>query len=243
MNRIALLVTLVLASIAGAESYQDAVNHPGRPSVDREDDDRRKPAEVMAFAGVSSGNIVIDIGAGGGYTTELAARLVGTKGKVYAQGLDPARVTGNRLPNVISLPRHLLFELDVRLEDAGLEKGSADRVLAFFTLHDMYLNTDIDKQRLYRTLLGFLRPGGEFIVLDNTAREDSGLADTPALHRIDPEFLKEDILEAGFEYAGKNDALRNPRDDLQSSWNRNTETRARGYHDRFAFRFRKPEAD
>ena len=114
-------------------------------------------------------------------------------------------------------------------------------MLAFFTLHDMYLNDNIDKQRLYRTVLGFLKPGGEFIVLDSSAREGSGLADTRSLHRIDPEFVKDDILKAGFEFVGESDVLRNPDDDLQSRWNRDTAARARGYHDRFAFRFRKPE--
>ena len=243
MSRIALLISLLLATAAFADGYQEAVDHPDRPAADRADDDRRKPVEVMAFAGVSEGYIVIDLGAGGGYTTELAARLVGEKGRVYAQGLDASRTARNRLPNVVSLPPHLLFELAARLEEAGLKKGTADRVLAFFTLHDMYLNDNIDKQRLYRVLLDFLKPGGEFIVLDSTAREGSALADTRSLHRIDPEFLKHEVLKAGFEFAGESNVLRNPDDDLQSRWNRDTETRARGYHDRFAFSFRKPQVD
>ncbi len=73
MNRFVLLLTLLITSTAGADLIQDAIDHPGRPSSDREDDDRRKPVEAMAFSGVATGDIVIEIGAGRGYTTELTA--------------------------------------------------------------------------------------------------------------------------------------------------------------------------
>ena len=95
MNRFVLLLTLLITSTAGADLIQDAIDHPGRPSSDREDDDRRKPVEAMAFSGVAAGDIVIEIGAGRGYTTELTARMVGAGGKVFAHRLDPARLLGN----------------------------------------------------------------------------------------------------------------------------------------------------
>jgi predicted methyltransferase len=239
MIRIVVLIALFLAGTAGADIYQDAVDHPGRPGSDREDDDRRKPAEAMAFAGVSAGEIVLEVGAGRGYTTELAARLVGADGKVYAHGLDPARVIGNRLPNVITVPAQP-SDLGERFAAAGMQRGGVDRVLAFFSLHDGYLNDDNDMQRAYRTLLGYLKPGGELIVMDNCAAAGSELTYTADLHRIDEAFLKADILKSGFEFVSASDFLRNPDDDLQSSWFEDTETRPAGYQDRFAFRFRKP---
>jgi predicted methyltransferase len=239
MNRIALLVTLFLAGAAIANVYQDVVDHPGRPATDREDDDRRKPARVMAFAGVSAGEIVLEVGAGRGYTTELAARLVGPDGKVFAHSLDPARVIGNRLPNVITIPAQPA-DLGERFAAAGMRRSGVDRVLAFFSLHDFYLNDDNDMQRVYRTLLDYLKPGGEFVVMDNTAPAGSELTHTADLHRIDEAFLKTDILKAGFEFAGDSALLRNADDDLQSSWFEDTASRPAGYQDRFAIRFRKP---
>jgi predicted methyltransferase len=88
-----------------------------------------------------------------------------------------------------------------------------------------------------------LKSDGELVVMDNTAPADSRLEFTATVHRIDPEFLKNDILKAGFEFVGDSDVLRNPDDDLESSWFEDTATRAAGYQDRFCFRFRKPEAD
>ena len=242
MNRFVLLLILLVTCTAGADIIQDAIDHPGRPSSDREDDDRRKPAEVMVFSGVAAGDIVIEIGAGRGYTTELTARMVGADGKVYAHRLDPARLLGNRLPNVIPVPAQP-SDLGARFEAVDIERGSVDRVLAFFSLHDGYLSDANDMQLIYRTLLDFLKPGGELVVLDNTAPADSELEYAATVHRIDPEFLKNDILKAGFEFVGKSDVLRNPDDDLESSWFEDTPTRAAGYQDRFAFRFRKAKTD
>ena len=48
-------------------------------------DKRRDPAPFLAFAGPHPGMKVLDMGAGGGYSTELLARAVTPGGIVYAQ--------------------------------------------------------------------------------------------------------------------------------------------------------------
>lgn len=240
MSRALLLVCLLLAGVAAADSIQDAIDHPGRPAMDRDEDDRRKPLQAMAFSGVSAGEIVLEIGAGQGYTTELASRVVGPNGKVYAHRLSPERLIGNRLPNVVALPP-IPDDFGERLAVAGLKRGSLDRVIAFFSLHDGYVGGETDMQQIYRTLLAYLKPGGELIVMDNTAPASSELEFTESVHRIDEEFLKNDLIAAGFEFVAASDILRNPDDDLESSWFEDTPSRKSGYQDRFSHRFRKPE--
>src|ERR1700722_7063804 len=66
----------------------DAINAPARPAADRDSDASRQPAQVMAFFGVKPGMQVADLWAGGGYTTELLARIVGSTGKVYSQNIQ-----------------------------------------------------------------------------------------------------------------------------------------------------------
>ena len=58
ISRLALLPALFLAGTAGAGTIQEAIDHPGRPNSDREDDDRRHPVEIMTFAGVATGDVV-----------------------------------------------------------------------------------------------------------------------------------------------------------------------------------------
>lgn len=238
VQRFALLTTLFLAGHCNAATIQQAINDPGRPNSDREDDDRRHPVEIMTFAGVRSGEVVLEYGAGQGYTTELAARMVGPGGKVYAHRVSPDRLLGNRLPNVVAVSGGP-GDLSDSLTAAGLSLGSLDRVLAFFSFHDDYEDPNNDMPALYSTVYKFLKPDGVLVVLDNSATPGSGLASVPTLHRIDEGYLRNDILKAGFVLAGENDSLRNPDDDLESNWFKDTDTRKAGYQDRFALLFRK----
>jgi predicted methyltransferase len=83
---VALLVAAAAAAVAqGAPDYAAIVASPDRSDADREIDKRRDPAKLLAFTGVRSGMKVLDMGAGGGYSTELMARAVGAGGVVYAQ--------------------------------------------------------------------------------------------------------------------------------------------------------------
>ena len=61
------------------------VASPDRTDADRALDPGRKPAELLAFLRLRPGMRVADLGAGGGYTTELLARAVAPGGVVYGQ--------------------------------------------------------------------------------------------------------------------------------------------------------------
>src|ERR1700754_1803929 len=68
--------------------YAAIVAAPDRSDADRQTDQRREPAKMLAFTGVKEGMKVLDMEANAGYATELLARAVGPTGTVYAQ--DPA---------------------------------------------------------------------------------------------------------------------------------------------------------
>jgi predicted methyltransferase len=61
-----------------------AVDDPSRPQTDRQRDADRKPAEVVAFAGIQPGDKVADFMPGGGYFTRILCGVVGAAGHVYA---------------------------------------------------------------------------------------------------------------------------------------------------------------
>ena len=76
----------------GAERIAQIIASPDRSAADRENDVRRKPADMLAFIGVRPGMVAMDLSAAGGYTTELLARAVGLGGRVYGQSRPPQAV-------------------------------------------------------------------------------------------------------------------------------------------------------
>src|SRR5205085_8752687 len=61
-----------------------ALADPARQSHREASDARRKPAELIAFAGVKPGDKVLDLIPGDGYWTRIFSKLVGPEGRVYA---------------------------------------------------------------------------------------------------------------------------------------------------------------
>ena len=80
-----LLFASDVALAQGAPDYAAVVASPDRSDADREIDKRRDPVKLLAFTGAGAGMKVLDMGAGGGYSTELLARAVAPDGVVYAQ--------------------------------------------------------------------------------------------------------------------------------------------------------------
>jgi predicted methyltransferase len=95
MRIVYLSLLALLLGTAGHSNYavsQDSmtlanavVTAADRSPEDRALDAGRKPAELLAFLGIRPGWLVADLGAGGGYTTELLRRAVGSEGVVYGQ--------------------------------------------------------------------------------------------------------------------------------------------------------------
>ncbi|HVS17845.1 MAG TPA: hypothetical protein VMT18_04535 [Planctomycetota bacterium] len=54
-----------------------------RTEEDRALDGGRRPVGLLTFIGVRPGQRVAELGAGGGYTSELLARVVGEQGAVF----------------------------------------------------------------------------------------------------------------------------------------------------------------
>src|SRR6516225_3626965 len=82
------VVGMAWASLAPAQQVPDyaaIIAAPDRSDADRQADKRRDPLPFLAFAGLQPGMKVLDMGAGGGYSTELVARTIGPSGVVYGQ--------------------------------------------------------------------------------------------------------------------------------------------------------------
>ena len=244
------LLPLALAALAGAcavarpaggdrPDYAALVAAPDRTDGDRKLDPGRRPAELLAFLGVRPGMRVAELGAGGGYTTELLARGVAPDGVVYAQNSrrllgfvkEPweRRLQRPALRRVVRVDRE--FDDPLPPDAQGL-----DLVVMNAIYHDL-VAAGADRARMNRAVLGALAPGGAFVVIDSSARPGAGAADAAALHRVDEQLVKDELQAAGFRLAGEGDFLRNPADARDWSSAPGAAGERRGTSDRFALRF------
>src|ERR1700742_1938324 len=81
------LAAVLIAAPALAQkptpAIEAAVADKGRPEADTKRDADRKPAEIVAFAGVKPGMAVEELFPGGGYYTRILSKVVGPKGKMF----------------------------------------------------------------------------------------------------------------------------------------------------------------
>ncbi|MFT4924703.1 MAG: putative methyltransferase [Phenylobacterium sp.] len=222
------------SSTPSVATYQQMVEHQDRPKGDLRRDKSRLPAQLLQFMQLKPGMTVFELGAGGGYTTELLARAVGQSGKVFSEGLNLSRVTNNRLPQVKPLERGLIYQIPDRAAAAGLKNGQVDSVVIMFTYHDLALNGRIDRQDMLHNLLAMLKPGGSLIIADNAAVDGSGLRDTQSLHRIDSQLVRKELEQAGFTFANTSTLYHNAKDDKKGHWRFMS-----GQHARMLMRFTK----
>lgn len=218
---------------AATEAIATAVADAARPDADKARDAVRKPAEIVAFAGIEPGDTVAEIAPGGGYYTRILSKAVGPQGKVYALmpaffanrpgGLDAINALAEQYGNV---------EVVV-IDYAATELPEpVDLVWTTENYHDL-ANGDIAAVNAWA--FKALKPGGIYFVEDHAA-PGTGTSATSTLHRIDPAAVKEQVGAAGFTLEAESDLLHNPNDphDVNS---REVEPTS----DKFALRFRKPK--
>jgi len=76
--------TLAAGSADTSASIALAVASTARPPQQLAHDADRKPAEVVAFAGIKPGDKIAELAPSDGYFTRILSKVVGPKGKVYA---------------------------------------------------------------------------------------------------------------------------------------------------------------
>ena len=233
----ALLVAGAGAAAQPAPDYGALLAAPDRSDADRQADKRRDPAPFLAFSGVRPGMKVLDMGAGGGYSTELMARAVAPGGIVYAQnpaelGEKPktafdARLKTAAMKDVVAVVRPFDDPVPPNLHDLDL-------VTFLFYYHDTtYMN--VDRAEMDRKLFAALKPGGFLVIADHSALPGQGISVGKTLHRIEESTLREEVEAAGFRVVAEGNFWRSPDDTHDFPSYRPTTA-----VDNFVLKFQKP---
>ena len=213
----ALSLNTVLAADADVAA---ALAHPDRPAADAADDARRKPAEVLAFAGLQTGMTVLELEAGGGWYTEILSRAVGADGSVILQhppglmrfvgdGID-VRTANNRLANV----RVSITDFDA----LDAPDNSVDMVTWILGPHELGFapggQSMGDPAASFAEIARVLKPGGVLLAVDHIAPEGSGLEAGGTLHRVEESVVTALAQGAGLSVLRRSDLLKNSTDPL-----------------------------
>jgi predicted methyltransferase len=243
-----IVLSLLIASTTGLAStayalpsnIAKALADPTRPKDDRDLDARRKPVEVLAYAGIRPGEIVGEYLPGGGYYTRLLSDIVGPTGKVYA-----LETTTWGQKN-IDATKQVLSDRgrsNVVLDLAALGTFHAPEKFDIFwttnNYHDLHVPkyANVDMVAFNKLVFDSLKPGGIYFIVDHAAAPGTGATLSPTLHRIDETTVINEVTAAGFWLVGESDILRNPADDHTEIV---FDPSIRFKTDQFILKFRKP---
>jgi predicted methyltransferase len=217
-----------------------AIGDPQRPAADKGRDAARKPADMIAFAGIKPGDAMLEILPGGGYFTRIFSKVVGPQGHLYAAVPDPKSSDAEPAASEIASNVDYSNVMVIPLTTSSLKAlPSLDAIWTSQNYHDLHLSrVHADVAALDKTWFEILKPGGVVVIVDHAALPGSPATETAdKLHRIDPAVARKEMEAAGFKFDGESDVLRNPADPHTAIV---FDPSIRGRTDQFVYRFRKP---
>ena len=156
----------------------------------------RKPAELVAFAGVRPGDKVAELAPGGGYFTRILSGVVGPEGRIYAMAGRPSppfRSLAAARPNVV-----------VTVAEPGTIPAPepVDVVWTTLNYHD-FKNVKVGDgdgaAAINAAAFRALKPGGLYLVVDHDTAAGAGASQTSTLHRIEGALVRREVESAGFQ--------------------------------------------
>jgi predicted methyltransferase len=208
--------------------------------------DQSKQFELIKFARVEEGSIVIDVYPSGGDWTRIFSDIVGPKGRVFS--FAPTEIT-----NVMKDQFGKMQALAKEQGRENVEAISADLVampkvtqpadvlwlhLFYHDLHTKLMGAKgATAADFNRAVYEQLKPGGFYVIIDHATAAGAGTSEAQSLHRIDPASVRKEVEAAGFVLDEESTMLAK-KDDPHSV--KVFDSSIKGKTDRFAYRFVKP---
>jgi len=210
---------------ATANKITEAIAADDRSEDDKTRDARSRPDVTLAMLDIGPGDVVFDVFGGGGYYSELIARVVGEDGKVYLHNNQAylnfvndklsKRMSQNSLPQLV--------QHDREVNDMGMSADSMDAAMIIMSYHDLFYDDpknnwpQIDHQDFMQQIHTGLKKGGRFLIVDHQANSGRQALDSQSLHRVEKDYAIKRIEAMGFKLVAESAVLANPDDDKTTS--------------------------
>ena len=226
-------------------SIEQAVADPARPAGYRAADPLRKPAETLAFAGVTPGMAVGEFYPAGGYFTRMISDVIGPSGHIYA--IENAGWNDSVKDDRAMLAEGKWNNVSLDVQPFGTVKFARPLDLAWVTqnYHDLKIpqygpgGKAVDTVAFDKAGYDALKPGGIFLIIDHDGPADLSGAAIARMHRISRDVVVKEVTSAGFKLAAEGNFLRRSGDDHSKPI---FDPSIRGHTDQYALKFVKPKA-
>jgi arsenite methyltransferase len=152
-------------------------------------DSWQQPDKVIAALNLHSGDVIADLGSGGGYFTLRLARAVGPSGKVYAVDIDKDMI---ELVNK-QLAKESAKNVETRIAsptDPLLPEKGVDLIFTANTYHHI-----ADRVGYFANARKYLRPGGRIAIIDLDGR---AWLESILGHYTPSDTIKREMEQAGY---------------------------------------------
>ncbi len=155
-----------------------------------------------AIASIRPGEVVVDLGSGGGLDVFLASRLVGPEGRAIGIDMTPAMIERARANALAGEYQNVEFHL-AEIDKIPLPDASVDCVIS-----NCVINLAPDKPAVFREIARILKPGGRLAVSDIALKGALPLAVAQSLAAyvgciagaIQIDAYRQGLLAAGFQH-------------------------------------------